>query len=222
MSLQLSILVLSHYLTLREQIRYRTLLNRTYVDDDTHLRWCPAPNCEYAIRCGVPARSLDVVVPTVECRCSNLFCFGCGEADHRPCCCPIVKRWLKKCADDSETANWISANTKECTNCHSTIEKNGGCNVSVLPIPLPQRALIFYSLLVIVAYDLQEVQKRLFPILLSLLSRLMNIYFTFRNSVGCAWDPGRNMERRGIIAPDTKRSLTRVVQPMPKVNQDRV
>lgn len=108
--------------------RYRTLLNRTYVDDDSHLRWCPAPNCEYAIHCTVPARALDVVIPTVVCACSTSFCFGCGEGDHRPCCCPIVKRWLKKCADDSETANWISANTKECTKCHSTIEKNGGCN----------------------------------------------------------------------------------------------
>lgn len=108
--------------------RYRSLLNRTYVDDDSHLRWCPAPNCEYAIECSVPARSLDVVIPTVECTCLNTFCFGCGEADHRPCCCPIRKRWMKKCADDSETSNWISANTKECIKCHSTIEKNGGCN----------------------------------------------------------------------------------------------
>jgi len=36
--------------------------------------------------------------------------------------------WLKKCADDSETANWICANTKECPKCQATIEKNGGCN----------------------------------------------------------------------------------------------
>ncbi|KAI0239870.1 hypothetical protein L0F63_002147 [Massospora cicadina] len=33
-----------------------------------------------------------------------------------------------KCEDDSETANWIHANTKECPKCLSTIEKNGGCN----------------------------------------------------------------------------------------------
>ena len=107
---------------------YRSLLNRTYVDDNPHLRWCPAPNCEYAIECAVAPRQLDVVIPTVKCECLTTFCFGCGEADHQPCCCPIVKRWLKKCADDSETSNWISANTKECTKCHSTIEKNGGCN----------------------------------------------------------------------------------------------
>ncbi|GAA5912813.1 uncharacterized protein JCM6883_004838 [Sporobolomyces salmoneus] len=109
--------------------RYRTLLNRTYVDDNSSMTWCPAPNCEYAVQCSVPQRSLDVVIPTVSCACSHVFCFGCGlDGDHRPCCCPIVKRWNKKCKDDSETSNWISANTKECTKCQTTIEKNGGCN----------------------------------------------------------------------------------------------
>ncbi|GAA5842304.1 hypothetical protein JCM5353_000962 [Sporobolomyces roseus] len=109
--------------------RYRTLLNRTYVDDNTSMTWCPAPNCEYAIQCSVPQRSLDVVLPTVSCVCGHVFCFGCGlDGDHRPCCCPVVRKWVKKCKDDSETSNWISANTKECTKCHSTIEKNGGCN----------------------------------------------------------------------------------------------
>ncbi|GAA5943109.1 E3 ubiquitin-protein ligase HEL1 [Sporobolomyces koalae] len=109
--------------------RYRKLLNRTYVDDNSSMAWCPAPNCEYAIQCSVPQRSLDVVIPTVSCACSHVFCFGCGlDGDHRPCCCPIVKRWIKKCKDDSETSNWISANTKECTKCQMVIEKNGGCN----------------------------------------------------------------------------------------------
>ena len=112
--------------------RYRELLNRSYVDDDPSLRWCPHPNCEYAIRCpGVSVKSLDSVVPTVKCAENHKFCFGCGlESDHQPAICPIVKLWLKKCADDSETANWIQANTKECPKCQATIEKNGGCNVS--------------------------------------------------------------------------------------------
>ncbi|BGO91165.1 hypothetical protein NBRC10512_005741 [Rhodotorula toruloides] len=109
--------------------RYRLLLNRTYVDDNPRMRWCPAPNCEFAVSCAVAPRSLDVTIPTVQCACGHIFCFGCQlDGDHRPCCCPIVKRWMKKCKDDSETSNWISANTKECTKCHSTIEKNGGCN----------------------------------------------------------------------------------------------
>ncbi|KAK7448776.1 hypothetical protein VKT23_013507 [Stygiomarasmius scandens] len=57
------------------------------------------------------------------------FCFGCPiEADHRPVICAVARMWLKKCEDDSETANWIKSNTKECSQCQSTIEKNGGCN----------------------------------------------------------------------------------------------
>ena len=108
--------------------RYRELLNRTYVEDKDALKWCPAPDCENAVECAVKAKDLDRVVPTVTCRCGHCFCFGCALTDHQPAPCDLVKRWLKKCADDSETANWISANTKECPKCNSTIEKNGGCN----------------------------------------------------------------------------------------------
>lgn len=44
------------------------------------------------------------------------------------CCLQWLKKWIKKTNDDSETSNWISANTKECPKCNVTIEKNGGCN----------------------------------------------------------------------------------------------
>lgn len=108
--------------------RYRELLNRTYVEDKDMLKWCPAPDCQNAVECGVKKKDLDRVVPTVTCNCGHCFCFGCSLSDHQPAPCDLVKRWLKKCADDSETANWISANTKECPKCNSTIEKNGGCN----------------------------------------------------------------------------------------------
>ncbi|TPX35437.1 hypothetical protein SmJEL517_g02127 [Synchytrium microbalum] len=108
--------------------RYRELLMRTYVDDNEFLKWCPSPNCEYAVECHIPQNQLTEVVPSVQCTCTHRFCFGCGLPDHQPCICALVKLWNKKCEDDSETANWISANTKECTKCNSTIEKNGGCN----------------------------------------------------------------------------------------------
>ena len=108
--------------------RYQVLLTRTYVDDKENLKWCPAPNCEYAVECPIKQRDLSTIVPTVQCACRHQFCFGCTLNDHQPAPCSLVKKWLKKCEDDSETANWISANTKECPKCHSTIEKNGGCN----------------------------------------------------------------------------------------------
>lgn len=108
--------------------RYRELLNRTYVEDKDIFKWCPGPDCPNAIECAIKKKDLPKVVPTVECKCGFRFCFGCPNPDHQPAPCMLVKKWLRKCADDSETANWISANTKECPKCNSTIEKNGGCN----------------------------------------------------------------------------------------------
>lgn len=108
--------------------RYLRLLDRAYVDDHDNIKWCPSPNCDNAVECGTSARQLIQVIPSVTCAEGHSFCFGCSLDEHQPCICPIVKIWLKKCEDDSETSNWISANTKECPKCVSTIEKNGGCN----------------------------------------------------------------------------------------------
>jgi len=110
-------------------VRYHTLLNASFVSDASNLRWCPHRNCEYIIECSqAPARMLNQIVPIVDCKCNRPMCFGCGYADtHRPVLCKVVKQWEKKCADDSETANWLNANTKECEKCSSTIEKAGGC-----------------------------------------------------------------------------------------------
>lgn len=115
-------------ISIANNCRYHILLTRTYVDDKENLKWCPAPDCKYAVECPIKSKDLPKIVPTVRCDCGFDFCFGCTLKNHQPAPCSLVRRWLKKCADDSETANWISANTKECPKCNSTIEKNGGCN----------------------------------------------------------------------------------------------
>jgi hypothetical protein len=38
--------------------------------------------------------------------------FACGENWHDPVQCVWLKKWIKKCDDDSETSNWIAANTR--------------------------------------------------------------------------------------------------------------
>ncbi len=113
--------------------RYQGLLVRQFVSCISHLKFCPYPSCTYTVSCPSAATksSLVMQVPIVTCGASNthVFCFGCPiDTDHRPVICPVAKMWLQKCRDDSETANWIKSNTKECSKCQSTIEKNGGCN----------------------------------------------------------------------------------------------
>src|SRR5712671_2155897 len=112
--------------------RYDELLVRNYVACNKNLKYCPFPSCDRSVSCPTASSrsALSTVVPTVSCGADpkHRFCFGCSiDGDHRPVLCAIARMWLKKCRDDSETANWIKSNTKECSKCQSTIEKNGGC-----------------------------------------------------------------------------------------------
>ncbi|XP_031788697.1 potential E3 ubiquitin-protein ligase ariadne-2 isoform X1 [Nasonia vitripennis] len=103
--------------------RYQQFVFRDYVKSHPQLRFCPGPNCQIVIR------SKELCAKRVICNvCKTVFCFRCGMNYHAPTDCNTIKKWLTKCADDSETANYISAHTKDCPKCHICIEKNGGCN----------------------------------------------------------------------------------------------
>lgn len=112
---------------LRDQPELRTkhehALFRDFVTSHPHLRLCPGSGCECVIFCKT-AKAHRVICSN----CNTKFCFKCGKDYHAPASCDVVRKWMVKCADDSETANYISAHTKDCPNCHSCIEKNGGCN----------------------------------------------------------------------------------------------
>ncbi|VDK48649.1 unnamed protein product [Anisakis simplex] len=102
--------------------RYRHLIINSFVECNRLLRWCPA------VDCGRVIKVTHSEARPVMCKCKTVFCFACGHEWHEPVNCRLLKLWLKKCSDDSETSNWISANTKECPRCQVTIEKDGGCN----------------------------------------------------------------------------------------------
>jgi len=113
------------YLVTKPNIRekYQRFCFRDYVKSHPQLRFCPGPNCDIIVR------SKEPMAKRVICeQCRSSFCFKCGTDYHAPTDCETIKRWLTKCADDSETANYISAHTKDCPKCHICIEKNGGCN----------------------------------------------------------------------------------------------
>jgi ariadne-1 len=100
----------------------------SYVEAHPRYRWCPT--------CRLPVYNEDFIKSkiaekshVVQCTaCNEEFCFSCGREAHAPATCKQLRLWLQKEQDESETANWVAANTKPCPNCSSTIEKNGGCN----------------------------------------------------------------------------------------------
>ncbi|CAD6221213.1 GSCOCG00005092001-RA-CDS [Cotesia congregata] len=103
--------------------RYQSFAFRDYVKTHPQLRFCPGPNCQIVMK-SKERRAKRVICLS----CKTIFCFCCGMDYHAPTDCKTIKMWLTKCADDSETANYISAHTKDCPKCHICIEKNGGCN----------------------------------------------------------------------------------------------
>uniref|UniRef100_A0A182P5J3 RBR-type E3 ubiquitin transferase n=1 Tax=Anopheles epiroticus TaxID=199890 RepID=A0A182P5J3_9DIPT len=123
--------------------KYQQFTFADYVKSHPELRFCPGPNCQVgdheeqdfmlinnkSFLLQTIIRSQDISPKKAVCRmCKTAFCFRCGTDYHAPTDCQIIRKWLTKCADDSETANYISAHTKDCPKCHICIEKNGGCN----------------------------------------------------------------------------------------------
>lgn len=107
---------------------YSKFLSRSFVDDNPRIRWCPAPDCGKAVYCP------EGITDAVECSCGNKFCFKCSREHHQPCTCDELTAWIKKEKDESETATWLAANTKDCPKCKRSIEKNGGCNHMTCPL----------------------------------------------------------------------------------------
>ncbi|KAG5448909.1 putative E3 ubiquitin-protein ligase ariadne-2 [Clonorchis sinensis] len=88
------------------------------------LRFCIGADCPVIIRALESPKAR-----LIHCsHCQSRFCFACGGQYHAPVDCDTMKLWLAKCEDDSGTATYIAANTKDCPECHVCIEKNGGCN----------------------------------------------------------------------------------------------
>ena len=158
----------------RVRTKYQQLITNSFVECNRLLRWCPSADCSYAVKVQyVDSRP-------VECKCGHIFCFECAEQWHDPVQCRLLRKWIKKCDDDSETSNWIAANTKECPKCNVTIEKDGGCNHMVNLFG----KITIYNLL----------RSRF---------RFVRINIANTTSVGSALAHGNHMEALGIIATDT-------------------
>lgn len=108
--------------------KFETYQLRSFVESNTLTRWCPGRGCE-RIACAASASAMEQEQNVASCdACILSFCLVCGEEPHSPCNCKELARWNEKCKNESETANWILANTKPCPKCSSRIEKNQGCN----------------------------------------------------------------------------------------------
>ena len=70
--------------------------------------------------------------PMLTCpKCSKQFCFNCGTEEwHQGVTCDAFKQWkIDNGKADVKFAEWVkNQKAKECPQCKSFIEKNGGCD----------------------------------------------------------------------------------------------
>ena len=101
---------------------------RSFAESSKLIRWCPGKGCDM-VAVAQSASAMEQEGSIASCHsCTTSFCLVCGEEPHSPSSCKELARWNEKCRNESETANWILANTKSCPKCSSRIEKNQGCN----------------------------------------------------------------------------------------------
>ena len=107
--------------------RYAAALAAAFVDDNPAAHWCPSvPHCGRALR------SRGDAVVEMRCACgAGALCSRCATPPHAPATCAMARAWAAKCRDDSETVQWMAANTRACPKCGKSVEKNGGCNLVV-------------------------------------------------------------------------------------------
>lgn len=92
--------------------RYMSFQLRSFVESSSLTRWCPGKGCEQ-IASAVSASAMEQDDNVAHCEaCQISFCIICGEEPHAPCGCKDLAKWNEKCRNESETANWILANTK--------------------------------------------------------------------------------------------------------------
>jgi ariadne-1 len=99
-------------------LHWRRAILDVFVDQDSHYRACPGPDCQVVVRLTTGKGSISCT------QCFTSFCFQCGQEPHAPATCQEFQEWNRSFGD---SRFWIKQNTKACPGCHAPMEKNGGC-----------------------------------------------------------------------------------------------
>ena len=96
--------------------KYKMYLINDYLQHSCmqDVRWCSAG-------CGA-------ILAKEKCTCGAVTCMRCGEKDHKPIPCDLLKTWNKILSLTDANEAYIKSRTKPCPKCKTLIEKNEGCH----------------------------------------------------------------------------------------------
>ena len=92
--------------------KFKSFQLRSFVESNPLFRWCPGRGCE-RIAAAMSYSIMESEGSVAQCdSCDAKFCLVCAEEPHAPSTCKGLAKWLEKCKNESETANWILANVR--------------------------------------------------------------------------------------------------------------
>ena len=116
---------ISYILTKEEFAKFDEYLLDKTLQSAKDCRFCPGIDCGAAMFGYSDS-------PMLTCpKCTKQFCFNCGTEEwHQGVTCHAFKKWKEENGKaDVKFDEWVkNQNAKQCPNCNSFIEKNGGCD----------------------------------------------------------------------------------------------
>ncbi|KAK7260404.1 hypothetical protein RIF29_26422 [Crotalaria pallida] len=104
--------------------KYDRFSFRSFVEKSKNMKWCPGPNCNFAVVYEPDGSNKNL---DVKCLCYHSFCWNCGEDAHSPLDCETVNQWGNKLYSLPENIGWFLSYAKPCPRCKITIEKTKQC-----------------------------------------------------------------------------------------------
>jgi len=109
--------------------KYKNFQLKNFIESSQTLKYCPGADCDRVANfLGVYFLGNELNAGKTCEACETDFCLGCEGEPHPSLTCKLLKAWMDKMKDPTESENWIRKNTKACPKCKVKIEKNHGCN----------------------------------------------------------------------------------------------
>jgi ariadne-1 len=138
---RISTQMIESYCSSQMYLKYREWMLQHFIFSKKNIRYCRNEHCSslllrhlsptemISFQCTRDMKCLNILNDIgVECRsCSLRMCFECGDEDHYPISCHLLKQWKEMDRQEGQSMNWILVHTKKCPKCKFPIEKNQGC-----------------------------------------------------------------------------------------------
>jgi len=120
---------IKHSVTSETFTKYEKFTLHKALQDMKDVTFCPKAGCNNAMISGADNNGTGNDLMMKCSGCNFTYCTKCKEEWHSDSTCEQYQSWkLENNLSEKKYAEWVKQFAKPCPQCHTPIEKNGGCN----------------------------------------------------------------------------------------------